>query len=49
MPTDGGSDPYNWLGQNSDSFFLLDDILRARLKTLGVSEHRFKISTSKFR
>jgi len=23
-----------------------DDILRARLKTLGVSEHRFKISTS---
>jgi len=25
----------------------LDDILRARLKTLGVSEHRFKMNAGK--
>ena len=46
MPTDGGSDYHNGLSRNPDLFSLLDDILRARLKTLGVSEHRFKISTS---
>lgn len=48
MPTDGALDYHNSFGQNSDSS-PLDDILRARLKTLGVSEHRFKISTSRSR
>lgn len=42
-PTDG-THPFSFL--HALSHCVIEDILRARLKTLGVTEHRFTIKSS---
>jgi len=49
MPTDGKSLDAHVIGKFNWRTFILfpADILRARLKTLGVSEHRFTLKAGK--
>lgn len=45
IPTDGIAAVIHT--SNFDSHTVLDDILRARLKTLGASEHRVKVKAGR--